>query len=357
MIFAYKLVIEITIASPVSIQPRVDAMNEIELANALAQDNADDELLSQLRWYQKKYNRLEKVNNLYQRLAGAMDLPTIIETYSIWLAEHVKHDLIGYHNQTLGRMHLFCSSHGPERRSIITVAEKILRRPRAGAEMFQVDEMLRAYQWQFETESSCALLLLLKNDSQVSKDDMRLISESLSILLQPLKRSFDYEEIFSQAREDLLTGLPNRLVFEERIDCFIEQARRYGQPLTLAALDLDHFKEVNDTLGHPMGDKALQEVSRALEAEIRATDLLVRMGGDEFLLILPNTDMDDACHLSERLCQAIAKLNIPAGENQLGVSIGLAAWQPDMDKQTWLERADDILYQAKKNGRARVAVH
>jgi len=331
-------------------------MNEIELANALAQDNADDELLSQLRRYQKKYNRLQKVNNLYQRLAGAMDLPTIIETYSIWLAEHVSHDLIGYHNQPLGRMHLFCSSHGPERRSIITVAEEILRRPEAKAEIFQVDEILRAYQWQFETESGCALLLLLKKDSHVTEDDMRLITESLSILLQPLKRSFDYEEIFSQAREDILTGLPNRLVFKERIDNFIEQARRYGQPLTLAALDLDHFKEVNDTLGHLMGDKALQEVSSALKEEIRATDLLVRMGGDEFLLVLPNTDMDDARHLSERLCLAVAKLDIPAGENQLGVSIGLAAWQPDMDKQNWLETADDILYQAKKNGRARVAV-
>ncbi len=331
-------------------------MNELELASDLAHDNADEELLNQLRWYQKKYNRLRKVNNLYQRLAGAMDLPTIIETYSIWLAEHVSHELIGYHNQTLGRMHLFCSSHGPQRRSIITVAEKILKTRDAGPKIVQVDELLRAYQWQFETEDGCALLLLLKNDNPVGEDDMRLITESLSILLQPLKRSFDYEAIFSQAREDTLTGLPNRLVFEERIDCFIEQAKRYNQPLTLAALDLDHFKDVNDTLGHLMGDQALRQVSQALQQEIRASDLLVRMGGDEFLLVLPNTDMEAARYLSERLCLAVAELNIQAGDNRLGISIGLAAWQPELDKQSWLEKADDILYQAKKNGRDRVAI-
>ena len=335
-----------------------NAMNSAQQSPAAGRwaENNLDQLLSQLKHYERQSRRLQKVNSLYQRLAGVLDLSAIIETYSIWLAEHVSHELIGYHNPTRQRMHLFCSSHGPERRYIIDIAEKLLHN-RGNDTPTEESDDLHSYQWNFAEDDGNTLLLLLRKNDPVPADDIELINESFSILAEPLKRTLDYEKIFAQARRDALTGLPNRLVFEERIDSIIKQADRYGSPLTLAALDLDHFKAVNDTMGHLMGDRVLQQVSKALQGQIRTSDLLIRMGGDEFLLVLPNTDMAAARNLGERLCRAVEYLGITAGQARLGISIGLAQWRPEISKHQWLEQADDILYQAKKNGRSQVAVH
>ncbi len=337
---------------------KVNTMNSVQQSPAPGRwaENNLDQLLSQLRHFERQSKRLQKVNSLYQRLAGVLDLPGIIETYSIWLAEHVSHDLIGYHNPTRQRMHLFCSSHGPERRYIIDIAKKLLHNS-GSEEQAGIADGIHSYQWNFAEDDGNTLLLLLRKNDPVPADDIELINESFSILAEPLKRTMDYEKIFAQARRDALTGLPNRLVFEERIDSIIKQADRYDCPLTLAALDLDHFKDVNDTMGHLMGDRVLQQVSKALQEQIRTSDLLVRMGGDEFLLILPNTDMAAARNLGERLCRAVEYLDITAGQAKLGISIGLAQWRPEISKHQWLEQADDILYQAKKNGRSQVAVH
>lgn len=266
---------------------KVTTMNSVQQSPApgLSMANNPAQLLSQLRYFERRSRRLQKINSLYQRLAGVLDLSGIIETYSIWLAEHVSHELIGYHNPNRRRMHLFCSSHGPERRYIMEVAEELLSN--TVMESNETSDGLQAYQWNFAQDNGNILLLLLRKNDPVSSDDIELINESITILAEPLKRTMDYEKIFAQARRDALTGLPNRLVFEERIDSIIKQADRYGSPLTLAALDLDHFKDVNDTMGHLMGDRVLQQVSKALQGQIRTSDLLVRMGGDEFLLILP----------------------------------------------------------------------
>jgi diguanylate cyclase (GGDEF)-like protein len=290
-------------------------------------------------------------------MAGVLDLPTMIETYSIWLAEHVPHELIGYNNQARQRMHLFCSSHGPERRYIIDVAEKILHAPVDSAFKTEHIDDLFSYEWTFESKEGYGILLLLHKDRPIPEDDVKLINESLSILAEPLNRALEYEEIFAQARKDTLTGLSNRFVFKERIGCMVERAKRYDHPLTLAALDLDHFKEVNDTMGHLMGDEVLKKVAEALKEQIRLTDLLVRMGGDEFLLVLPDTGIDAAQKLCERLCRAVKELDINVGQATLGISIGLSQWQQGMSKTKWIEQADDNLYQAKANGRSQVAVH
>ncbi len=316
-----------------------------------------DALLSELSHYRRQSERLRKVNELYGRMAGLLDLPTMIETYSIWLAQYVGHELIGYHNLDRQRMHMYCSCHGPRRRQVIEIAENRLREPDdSGRQYFTETGGFFSHTWSFTSEGCCGVLVLLRRDNHISGEEMELISDSLPILADPLKRALDYEEIFAQARRDPLTGLPNRLVFEERIGCIMEQARRHHHPLTLAALDLDHFKEINDTMGHLRGDEVLKLVADALQEQIRLTDLLVRMGGDEFLVVLPDTDMNAARSLGERLCRAVDALNIRAGSGKLGISIGLAQWTPGMDRDRWLEKADDILYQAKAGGRARVAM-
>jgi diguanylate cyclase (GGDEF)-like protein len=155
----------------------------------------------------------------------------------------------------------------------------------------------------------------------------------------------------------MLTGLANRRVFDERINGMIESAKRYNRPLTMLSMDLDHFKDINDTLGHLAGDEVLKSVAKVLTQAVRSTDLLVRMGGDEFLLILDNTDKVSAQILAERLCKAIDGLDVRADKNvKLGMSIGLAQIEESETLSQWLERADDILYHAKASGRSRVAV-
>ena len=315
-----------------------------------------ENLLLELSRYREQSERLRRINLLHQRLAGVLDLPAMIEAYAIWLMEWVDHELIGYNNPARRRMHMFCSYHGPKRRQAIQLAREVLSPvddapPPTRADGFHV------HRWVFDSPDCYGLLTLLRRGKPLSEQDLEFIDESLLILAEPLKRALEYEDIFSQARRDSLTGLPNRFVFEERVHALIEQARRHGRPLTLAALDLDHFKAVNDSMGHFTGDKVLQQVATTLQAQIRLSDLLVRMGGDEFLLILPDTDMRAACHLAERLCRAVACLNVVTGAGQLGVSIGLAEWQPDLSVSAWLEKADDTLYQAKAGGRARVAIN
>lgn len=319
--------------------------------------NKVEQLLAELSHYRRRSERLQKVNGLHQRMAGILDLPTMIETYSIWLAEHVSHELIGYYNQSQQRMHMFCSSHGPEKKLLIGIGDKDLRKTDVSNLESSKTGNIFSYQWNFESRGSSSRLILLRKDQPVNDGDMVLINESICVLAEPLRRAIAYEEVFEQARRDTLTGLANRFVFEERVDSIIEQAKRHNHPLTLAALDLDHFKEVNDTMGHYRGDEVLKKVALALQKGIRITDLLVRMGGDEFLLVLPDTDIKSACKLNERLCMAIDELDILAGETKLGVSIGLTQWHPGVSKDKWLEQADNALYQAKKSGRAQVAVN
>jgi diguanylate cyclase (GGDEF)-like protein len=316
-----------------------------------------ENLLSELSHYRQQSEKLRKINTLYQRMAGILDLPAMVEAYSIWLMEFVGHELIGYNNPARDRMHMFCSYHGPKRRQAIQLAQEILEQPFHAKQDAVQTEGFHVHQWAFDSVDCRGILVMLRKGTPLSEEELQFIDESLIILAEPLKRALEYEEIFAQARRDTLTGLPNRFVFEERIGSIVEQANRHGRPLTLAALDLDHFKAVNDTMGHLMGDQVLQEVAAALKKQIRLTDLLVRMGGDEFLLVLPDTSLQDARFLAERLCVAVEQLDVSTDAGKLAVSIGLSEWQPGLDLKTWLERADDILYQAKANGRAQVAIN
>ncbi len=320
---------------------------DVHLATTLAS------MQSELLHCRMESDKLRKINRLYQRMTGVLDLPAMIEAYSIWLMEHVDHELIGYRNPLKDRMHMFCSYHGPKRRQAIQLAQDLLHNKPHSAQTVG----FTSHKWAFNVPSAQGSLVILLKDRCLSELELSFIDESLDILSEMLVRVLRYEEVITLASQDSLTGLPNRVIFAERIEQIMEQAKRHTHPLTLVALDLDHFKAVNDTMGHLMGDKVLCQVASALHEQIRLTDLLVRMGGDEFLLVLPDTDLQAAQHLAERLCLAVDALNIQTTNGRLAVSIGLSQWQPGMSLQAWMEEADDILYQAKANGRAQVAIH
>ncbi len=150
------------------------------------------------------------------------------------------------------------------------------------------------------------------------------------------------------ARTDELTGLPNRRAWQEELSRELPRARRSGFPLCVAMLDLDHFKRYNDEQGHQAGDRLLKRVAGAWTAELRATDILVRYGGEEFALALPGCGVEDALVTVERL-----RAVIPSGQT---CSAGIACWDGDELALQLLDRADRALYEAKRSGRDRAVI-
>ena len=158
-----------------------------------------------------------------------------------------------------------------------------------------------------------------------------------------------------RANNDFLTGLANKRATEDTLRRMVAQANRSLSPLAAIMVDLDHFKKVNDLHGHGVGDEALAAVGAALADSIRASDYAGRYGGEEFLLLLPDTGSDDAAHVAEKVRLAIAAISIPALQGPLTASFGVAALPADSgDASGLLRQADRALYQAKAEGRNRV---
>lgn len=152
------------------------------------------------------------------------------------------------------------------------------------------------------------------------------------------------------ASTDQLTQLPNRRVFDDRLASEIERAERYGRPLSLVVFDIDRFKQINDTLGHPAGDQALVELARVALACLRTNDLLCRIGGDEFALLLPETDVQGGYTVAARLCSVMASHAID-GVGTVTISLGVGGLHPTDSPEDLLSRADQALYDAKLAGR------
>ncbi len=316
-----------------------------------------DQIMVELNHLKQYSKNLDLTNKLHGRMAGMLSLASIIEAYSVWLMPHISHELIGYSNTIRQKKYLFCSCHGPNRLQAITFAERLIDSRIPAGWVCKDDDGYHTHKWILNTSDDSGIFLILKNgrELRVEEKEISLINDSLEILNESLQRGLEYEDLFERASHDMLTGLSNRRVFDERIKGMMESARRYHRPLTMLSMDLDHFKDINDTHGHLAGDKVLKSVAKILTKAVRSTDLLVRMGGDEFLLVLDNTDKISAQILAERLCRAIDGLDVEAGKDlKLGMSIGLAQLQESETLGHWLERADDILYHAKANGRSRV---
>lgn len=173
----------------------------------------------------------------------------------------------------------------------------------------------------------------------------------LLYLLVRLKEG--YLEARLDAHTDFLTGLRNRRYLELILERELFRVARYGRPLSLIILDLDGFKAVNDTHGHEVGDRVLKALARCLEEHLRQSDRAVRLGGEEFAVLLPETGLPQALRLAERLRQAVAALKVPPVE-RLSASFGVAQASPTDSPFSLLKRADEALYRAKRAGKNRV---
>jgi diguanylate cyclase (GGDEF)-like protein len=160
-----------------------------------------------------------------------------------------------------------------------------------------------------------------------------------------------------RASTDSLTGLPNKRAVADTLKRMLAQATRTLSPLSLLVLDLDHFKTVNDRLGHPVGDQILANVGGALRSALRDGDFAGRNGGEEFTVILPDTDVVGALTTAEKVRVAVEEIAIPGLELTTTVSIGIAAYPEHAINPDRLERlADAALYVAKRSGRNRIEV-
>ena len=161
------------------------------------------------------------------------------------------------------------------------------------------------------------------------------------------------DDLLQQATHDPLTGIFNRRHVEDVLRQEVDRAERHARPLAVAMLDADHFKNINDTYGHPTGDEVLREISERCRQTLRANDILGRYGGEEFVVVFPETKLDEAGAVAERLRVAVAANPIRVGGNALDVtvSIGLAAYTPGQDMDKLFQRADAALYTAKQDGR------
>ena len=187
--------------------------------------------------------------------------------------------------------------------------------------------------------------------------------ELLKTLASPAAAAIANARLFAQTRTlaqtDGLTGVANRRMWEEEGDRLVAQARRTRQPFTLLLLDLDHFKQVNDTYGHAAGDAVLQAVVARCRAVLRVGDVLGRLGGEEFGVWLPMTSIDQALHAAERLREAIGATAVATASAAIPitVSIGLSGYdETSEDLGSLIGRADRALYTAKAAGRNAVAV-
>ena len=215
----------------------------------------------------------------------------------------------------------------------------------------------------FQTESSLTEIRELANALhtmlQSLQHKQRQLTEANNTLEQQVaERTLELQhanQVLEQlSLTDPLTGVANRRRAEQQLQLAMAQFQRYQTPGSVLLLDIDHFKRINDNFGHDIGDLVLKQLAQAWQAELRSSDLLARLGGEEFLVLATQTNLDDAVLLAEKLRVSTAALHIPQ-VGKVTVSIGVAPFTPDnLEHELFLKQADEALYRAKQTGRNQV---
>ncbi|WP_018873650.1 GGDEF domain-containing protein [Thioalkalivibrio sp. ALJ16] len=207
--------------------------------------------------------------------------------------------------------------------------------------------------------------LILMRGRRFGDHEQERIEALLGLAAPALANALRFQNLSTCLETDELTGLGNRRAFEKQGAQWLADCRRQDRPMSVLAIDLDHFKRINDDFGHTVGDELLRRVADALRNSTRESDLCIRMGGEEFLVLLPGADLNCAMECAERIRLAIAALRIPAaagdesglesdGPVKATASVGVAAIGRHSSLHTAYQAADEALYAAKQAGRNRV---
>jgi diguanylate cyclase (GGDEF)-like protein len=203
----------------------------------------------------------------------------------------------------------------------------------------------------------------LQTENQRLNEKLTKAQKDLEAAQRVIKvKEIELKAVLAQAEEvshvDQLTCLPNRRQIIKTLQNEVIRAERYKTLLSISMIDIDHFKKINDSFGHTVGDQVLFQLANMLHDGVRDPDTVGRYGGEEFLVVLPNTRREDAAEQAARLCKRIRETDINIGEMiRLTVSIGVAEYRHGQENwQKFLSRADLALYDAKNTGRDRYAV-
>lgn len=204
---------------------------------------------------------------------------------------------------------------------------------------------------EFQSRTSKSLQDMTERHNELN-DQLQALQEDNHRLIQQVTHERE------QSMRDPLTQLPNRHGFELRLREEMNRSARYKQPVSLALVDVDHFKRINDQFGHLAGDKVLKILAKQMHEKIRQSDYLARFGGEEFILLLPQTRQDEAYQAAEKIRQHISEcpFNFQGKPVQITISIGVTEFNPGEAQENWVQRADEALYQSKSNGRNRTTL-
>ena len=198
--------------------------------------------------------------------------------------------------------------------------------------------------------------LKLMRQAKFTSKDLEALETLLCCLIYPLKNATLYHKALKMAYTDPLTQANNRASFDHLIQREISLAQRHNKELSLIFLDIDHFKSINDGHGHECGDKVLEIVAKWIKSSLRKSDIMFRYGGEEFVVLLSETDLAGAEIVAERIRKTIARHTLSYDMTNLNItaSLGVSTLHPEDTVDSLVKRADEAMYQAKNNGRNQV---
>lgn len=257
------------------------------------------------------------------QLQASLDLDEILSQFSDEIKPWVAHDYLGYTNDKKS-----CAfSTGKNARNRLTY------------QLTLQDERLGK--------------LVLSRRTKFTEKETQEVEQLIGVLLYPLRNALLYREAIRAAHKDALTGAGNRAALNEALGREIEVAQRHSRTLGMIIFDIDHFKKINDTYGHVTGDCLLKALTRAAEDTIRISDQLFRYGGEEFVVLLPETGQKGVKNLAERIRRNIEALDCVCEGNHIKMtaSFGIATLAANENEESLIIRADKALYEAKHSGR------
>ncbi|GAA5316760.1 MAG: GGDEF domain-containing protein [Candidatus Pelagadaptatus aseana] len=241
--------------------------------------------------------------------------------------------------------------------SIVPVRGMVYKNPIAFTQTFSLGkESAHHVDYRLNLQQESLGELTFSRSRRFAEPELETIEGLISALIFPLRNAVHYRQALLSALRDPLTGAGNRAGMDQSLEREILLAQRYEQPLSILAIDIDFFKNINDKFGHVCGDDVLKEVAQSIAEVTRQTDMTFRFGGEEFMVILSKTDLQGASLIAERVRKFIESLQVESHKELIKttVSIGVSTLHQGDDNTSLFDRADKALYRAKRSGRNRV---